>query len=180
MRFLKQKTLSKFTPNDQALFTNQYGRAVMNLNGGLRLPKGTTAERPQGTKTGDAEARTLDGPDGFIRYNKSINPLTGLEYGIEAYVGGSWEIVSAPGAASVTIQTIGPGDDTWTITPEALDQVPASANNIIVLIENVFQIPVTNFNLIYNYLGTQGDTRIEFTSAVPTDKNVTIFFGFAN
>lgn len=180
MKFLKQKTLSKFTPNDQTLFTNQFGRAVMNVHGGLRLPKGTTDERPQGTMPGDGPARTLGGTDGFIRYNTSINPVTGLAYGIEAYVGGAWEIVRAPGAAAVTIQTIGPGDDTWTITPEALDVVPASANNIIVLIENVMQIPVTNFNLLYNYLGTQGDTRIEFTSAVPTDKNVSVFFGFAN
>jgi hypothetical protein len=173
MKFLKQKTLSKFTPNDQALFTNQYGRAVMNLHGGLRLPKGTTAERPQGTKAGDGPARTLGGTDGFIRYNTSTSS-------IEAYVGGAWEVVRAPGATAVTIQTIGPGDDTWTVTPVPLDIVPASPNNLIVLIENVIQIPVTNFTLLYNYLGVQGDTRILFMSEVPTDKNVTVFFGFAN
>ena len=47
MRFLKQKTISKYSPSDNTLFTNHYGRAVMDLTGGLRLPKGSTAERPQ-------------------------------------------------------------------------------------------------------------------------------------
>lgn len=179
MRFLKSKVLSRFSPSDQTLFTNQYGRAVMNLAGGLRLPKGTTAERPQGTKSGDSSVRTLGGVNGFIRYNTDIDPDTGLEIGIEAYVGGAWEILRAPGAGAIVKQTITTADGIET-TFGPLERIPASENNIIVLVENVFQISDTNFNLSYNYLGTPGDTRIVFTSPPPPAKNITIYFGYAD
>lgn len=166
MRFLKQKTLSKYTPNDQTLFTNHYGRAVMNISGAIRLPKGNESERPD-----LSGVRTLGGPNGFIRYNTDTDS-------IEAYVGGAWEVVRAPGATSITKQTLGPGDDIET-TFGPLDIDPASENNILVLVENVFQISDTNYNLEYNYLGS-GRTYIQFTSPVPLDKNITIYFGFAN
>lgn len=166
MRFLKQKTLSKFTPNDQTLFTNQYGRSVMNVSGAVRLPKGSTAERPN-----VSGVRTLGGANGFIRYNTDTDT-------IEAYIDGVWEVVRAPGATTITKQTLGPGDDVET-TFGPLDLDPASENNILVLVENVFQISDTNYNLEYNYLGS-GQTYIQFTSPVPLDKYITIYFGFAN
>lgn len=166
MRFLKQKTLSKYSPSDNSLFTNHYGRAVMDLSGGLRLPKGTTIERPQ-----TSGVRNGNGANGFIRYNTDTNSL-------EAYIDGVWEVVRAPGATTITKQTLGPGDDVET-TFGPLDIEPSSENNILVFVENVFQISDTNYNLDYNYLGS-GDTYIQFTSPVPLDKYVTIYFGFAN
>jgi hypothetical protein len=81
MKFLKQKNISKFSISDNTLFANQYGRAVMDLTGGLRLPKGTTAQRPQ-----LINVRTPEGPDGYIRYNTTMNV-------IEAYIDGSWVVV---------------------------------------------------------------------------------------
>ena len=81
MRFLKQKTLSKYSPSDQSLFTNHFGRAVMQLTGGLRLPKGTTAQRPQ-----LSGVRTTGAANGFMRYNTTTNS-------IEAYIDGVWEVV---------------------------------------------------------------------------------------
>lgn len=166
MRFLKQKTLSKYSPSDNSLFTNHYGRAVMDLSGGLRLPKGSTVERPQ-----VSGVRNGNGANGFIRYNTDTNSL-------EAYIDGVWEVVRAPGATTITKQTLGPGDDVET-TFGPLDIEPSSENNILVFVENVFQISDTNYNLDYNYLGS-GQTYIQFTSPVPLDKYVTIYFGFAN
>jgi hypothetical protein len=166
MRFLKQKTLSKYSPSDNTLFTNQYGRAVMDLTGGLRLPKGTTAERPN-----VLGVRNPNGPSGFIRYNTDTNS-------IEAYIDGVWEVVRAPGPTSITKQTLGPGDEVET-TFGPLSQIPSSANNILVFVENVFQISETNYTLADNYLGS-GDTYIVFTSPIPLDKYVTVYFGFAN
>ena len=90
MRFLKQKTLSKYSPSDQTLFANHYGRAVMEITGGLRLPKGTTAQRPN-----LSGVRTTGGANGFMRYNTTTNS-------IEAYVDGVWEVVRAPGATAIT------------------------------------------------------------------------------
>jgi hypothetical protein len=166
MRFLKQKTLSKYSPSDQTLFTNHYGRAVMEITGGLRLPKGTTAQRPN-----LSGVRTTGGANGFMRYNTTTNS-------IEAYVDGVWEVVRAPGATAITKQTLGPGNEVET-TFGPLTKIPNSENNILVFVENVFQISDTNYNLVDNYLGS-GNTYIVFTSSVPLDKYITIYFGYAD
>lgn len=165
MKFLKQKTLSRYSPSDNAMFTNQFGRAVMDLTGGLRLPKGTTAQRPQ-----LSNVRTPTGPNGFIRYNTDSNE-------VEAYVDGAWETVVAPGVSAVARQELGPGDDVET-TFGPLDEVPSTELSILVYVENVFQHSDTNFNLVYDYLGTPGDTRIVFTSPVPLDKYIYIYYGY--
>lgn len=166
MRFLKQKALSRFSQTDQTLFTNHYGRAVMDVAGGLRLPKGTEAQRPN-----VSGVRTLGGPNGFIRYNTDTDS-------IEAYIAGSWEVVRAPGAASIYKQTLGPGDGIET-TFGPLYEIPDAEDNIIVLVENVWQISNDNFNVDFNYLGS-GNAYIQFTSPVPVDKNITIYYGFTN
>ena len=138
----------------------------MDLTGGLRLPKGTTAERPD-----LSGVRTPNGADGYIRYNTETNS-------IEGYVAGVWEIVTAPGTTGITKQTLGPGNEVDTIFGP-LSLIPPSENSILVFVENVFQISDTNFNLLYNYLGS-GNTYIQFTSAIPLDKYITIYFGFSN
>jgi hypothetical protein len=166
MKFLKSKNISKFSINDRTLIaypdTNgPGGRVVMNSHGGLMLPKGSTSQRPQLTGV-----RQPTDANGTIRYNTSTSS-------IEAYVGGNWEVVRAPGAATITKQTLGPGD-AFNTDFGPLTLTPAGADNIIVLVENVMQISVTNFDLI------TGNTYIRFTSPVPLGKYVTVYFGFAN
>jgi hypothetical protein len=177
MRFLKQKTISKYSPSDDAMIvydvrpgshTANGGRAVMDLSGALRLPKGTTDQRPA-----TSGVRTPDGANGYIRYNTTTKS-------IEAYIDNVWEVVRAPGATAITKQTLGPGNEVDTIFGP-LDQIPSSENNILVLVENVLQLSDTNYNLLYGYAGPGGTgTYIEFTSSVPLDKYITILYGFAN
>jgi hypothetical protein len=165
MKFLKQKNISKYSATDQTLFTNHFGRAVMGLSGGLRLPQGTTAQRPNTSGVrypGDAS----EFADGTIRYNLDTNSL-------EALIAGVWEVVRAPGATTITKQTLGPGNDV-DVNFGPLTLTPSSADNIIVLVENVMQISTTNYTL------TSSNTVITFTSPVPSGKFVTIYFGFAN
>ena len=165
MKFLKQKNISKYSATDQTLFTNHFGRAVMGLSGGLRLPQGTTAQRPNTSGVrypGDAS----EFADGTIRYNLDTNSL-------EALIAGVWEVVRAPGATTITKQTLGPGDGV-AVAFGPLTLTPSSENNIIVLVENVMQIGTTNYTL------TSSNTVITFTSPVPVGKFVTVFFGFAN
>jgi hypothetical protein len=165
MKFLKQKNISKYSITDQTLFTNHYGRAVMGLSGGLRLPQGTTAQRPQ-TSGVRYPGNASEFADGTIRYNLDTNSL-------EALIAGVWEVVRAPGATTITKQTLGPGNDA-DVNFGPLTLTPSSADNIIVLVENVMQISTTNYTL------TSSNTVITFTSPVPTGKYVTIYFGFAN
>jgi hypothetical protein len=165
------------------LLANTYGRVVINTTSGLMVPKGTgdpafAPGTPQNQRPQLSGVRQPIDANGTIRYNTSTNPITGRPYGLEAYVDGNWEIVRAPGANTITKQTLGPGDDVETIFGP-LDIIPSADDNILVFVENVFQISVTNYNVLYNYLGS-GDAYIEFTSEVPTGKFITIYYGFSN
>jgi hypothetical protein len=177
MKFLKQKNISKFSITDQTLFTNQYGRAVMGLTGGLRLPQGTTAQRPQLTGVRYPGSST-EFADGTIRYNTTTNSL-------EALIAGVWEVVRAPGTTSIRKQTLSAGDgveDTFGPLAEIPIVPPIGTDfdyNIMVFVENVFQISVINYDVLFNYLGS-GNAFIKFTSPLDLGKAATIYYGFAN
>jgi len=107
MKFLKSQNTSKWTVNNYRFYSNEYGRYVMNGTGALRLPKGTTDQRPlinyspiPPDGTGDP-VRIPNEADGYIRYNTTLNI-------VEAYVGGGWEIVTAPATTGIFKQTLGP------------------------------------------------------------------------
>jgi hypothetical protein len=144
MKFLKTQNTSRYGLSDNAFRVNPYGRYIMDGTGALRLPKGTTAQRPQ-----LSGVSTPAGANGYIRYNTSIDPVTGQNIGLEAYVNGAWEVVRAPGSATVTKQTLGPGDYVNDVFGPLII-VPSSADNILVFVENVFQISTTNFLLEQN------------------------------
>lgn len=205
MKYLKQKTLSKFSPNDDALMvydsrgdghTANGTRAVIDLTGALRLPKGTDGQRPALTGV-----RTPAGPNGYIRYNTTTNVL-------EAYINSNWEIVRAGSGSTVVKQTIGPGDLVETkfgplqklgvsYTPPTLTSGGSPSTGVydypfIVLVENVMQISTTNYTVELNPAGTSSGTGylagasypagyyLSFTDPVPIGKYVTIYYGFAD
>jgi hypothetical protein len=174
MKFLKFQTTSKYSPSDNAISVNPYGRVVMDTKGGLMLPKGTSAQRPDlvgGRQPGTA--------DGTIRYNTDITA-------VEAYVGGNWELVVQPAASAITVQTLGPGDGTETVFGPVFEST--SANNVLCLVENVLQIPTTNFTLEQSVGGNLTGPNapyadgyyFKFTSPVPYSKYLTTFYGFSN
>jgi len=103
MRFLKSQYVSKYSPNDNTVRVNSYGRGVMDFNGAVMIPKGTTAQRPQLTGV----RHPIDG-NGYIRYNIDNDAVTGQPIGIEAYVGGAWQVVRGPAVGAVSIETLGP------------------------------------------------------------------------
>jgi hypothetical protein len=161
MKFLKTKNISQFSINDRALIYYPAGngpgnRIVVNANGGMMLPKGTTAQRPQLTSV-----RQPTDANGTIRYNTTIPAL-------EAYVGGAWVTVASPFAAAITKQTLGPGDGVSTIFgPLNSTYAPsyaASADNVLVLVENVMQISTTNFTINQNPTSTGTGAEINATA----------------
>lgn len=191
MKFLKTKNISKFSINDRALIYYPGGngpgnRIVMNAKGGLMLPKGTTGERPQLTSV-----RQPTDANGTLRYNTSLNIL-------EAYIGGSWVTVASALASAITKQTLGPGNGTETVfgplNASYVSAYSASADNIIVLVENVMQISTTNYSVQQSVSGSlTGPSApyadgwyVKFTSAVPATGGggnpvyVTIYYGYAN
>lgn len=195
MKYLKTKNISKWSTSDRSLIAYPDGvgpgnRVVLNAKGGLMLPKGTTAQRPQLTSV-----RQPTDANGTIRYNTSTTS-------IEAYIGGAWVTVSTSFASAVTKQTIGPGNGVELLFgPLNTTYAPsysASADNIIVLVENVMQISTTNFTIVQNpagvpsagFYGGAGSYPtgyyLQFTSPVPNTGGggnpvyVTIYYGYAN
>jgi uncharacterized protein (UPF0333 family) len=192
MKFLKTKNISKFSINDRSLIAYPDGvgpgnRVVVNAKGGIMLPKGTTAQRPQ-----LGSVRQPTDANGTIRYNTSTSS-------IEAYVGGTWVIVASPVASAIVKQTLGPGDGVERVfgplnsTAAFETAYSASADNIIVLVENVMQISTTNYTVVQSDGTTPINGNIytagwyiNFTSAVPASGGggnpvyVTVYYGYAN
>jgi hypothetical protein len=191
MRYLKTKNVSKWSTNDRSIIVYPNGngpgnRVVMNAKGGLMLPKGTLSERPQLTSV-----RQPTDANGTIRYNTTDST-------IEAYVGGTWVTVASPVASAITKQTLGPGDGVETVfgplNTSFVTSYSASDDNVIVLVENVFQISVTNYSIEQSVSGNLTGPNapyadgwyVKFTSAVPATGGggnpvyVTVYFGYAN
>ena len=196
MKFLKQKNISKFSISDNTLIANQYGRAVMDLTGGLRIPKGTTAQRPQ-----LSNVRTPNGPNGYIRYNTTTNS-------VEAYINGVWEVVRASGSTAIQVSRLAANGTETTFGPlntAYVTNYSASDYNVMVLIDNVMQIGAkVNYTIVRRQSGsfvsvnyspfsasgpgtyTDGEYYIQFPTAVPAFSGtgdpiyVTVFYGYGN
>jgi hypothetical protein len=206
MRFLKQKTISQYSAADDALMiydnrdlathTQNGGRAVMDISGALRLPKGTTDQRPKLTGV-----RTPNGPNGYIRYNTTTNSL-------EGYIGSAWEVIRAPGASAIQVSRFAANGTETTFGPLSssyTSSYTASDYNIMVLVDNVIQIGRTvNYVVTLRQSGsfvsvndapfsasgpgtyTNGQYYIQFPSAVPALDGsgnpiyVTVFYGYGN
>ena len=124
-----------------------YGYAANT--GATIIASGNTAQRPSSAANGS------------IRYNTTIPAL-------EAYVGGAWVTVASPFAAAITKQTLGPGDGVSTIfgplNATFAPSYAASADNILVLVENVMQISTTNFGIFQNPSATGSGAEINATA----------------
>ena len=161
-------------------------QVVVDSARAMVVPVGTLAERP-----GEAGIATSSAV-GQVRYNSTDQQL-------EAYQNGAWREVrfkepnQDPG---IVWQNIGVGnvaaDETVFGELQSNDTdypVPASANNILVLVENVLQIPTTNYTIHqtsdistgganegpnHPYTASGTGWWIKFTSPVPTGKPVTV------
>jgi hypothetical protein len=172
MKFLKTKNISKFSISDNTLIaypsgtSSKYSRVVIDATGGLMLPKGTgdtaySSDTPQNQRPRLTGVRQPTDANGTIRYNTTLNI-------IEAYVGGAWVTVASPLASAVTKQTLGPGDGTSTIfgplNTTFAASYAASADNVLVLVENVMQISTTNFTINQNPTSTGTGAEINATA----------------
>lgn len=90
MKFLKSPNLSNYGLTDSALIANPYGRYVMSGQGGLRIPAGPQAARPQ-----VSGVAAPGGANGYIRYNTDAGT-------VEAYVGGGWSVLGTAAALEFT------------------------------------------------------------------------------
>lgn len=170
MKFLKTKNISKFSVSDNAYIQFPSGRIFIDSTNSLQIPKGSTADRPQASLLSSS----------MVRYNTSSgagnNPAS-TAIGLEVYHDGAWRTVRFKGPSTITKQTLGPGNSSETKFGP-LTFVPSTADNILVLVENVFQISTTNFTIVTNPVGYASGTYINFLSSVPVGKEITVYYGF--
>jgi len=136
------------------------------------VPKGSTAERPTYPN------------NGHLRYNTDENKF-------ELYEAGAWRSArfSEPVRAGIKVQTLGLGDASEQFFG-VLDSgdtdypVPVAPQNILVFVENVFQLPANehgvggNYDIVQNPAGKPTGYYIYFNEAPPVGKPVTVIHNF--
>ena len=130
-----------------------YPHSNFKLGGtdGVRVPSGTTAQRPEDTFLGN----------GMIRYNLTTTSL-------EAYVAGAWSVIRVPGTSTITKDTA-TGNNVLTAF-NMLSASVADENNVLIFINNVFQ----EADVAYTISGT----TVTFTSPPPNAHKIVALSGF--
>lgn len=175
MRLLKAQNTNLRSIYGKGVKYTVDGQVILDSNGAVLVPVGPTAERPQSPT------------NGFLRYNTTDNRF-------EVYEAGVWIGVrnTAPStAAPITVQTLGTGDDLETKfgtlnSGDPFFPIPIAAQNILVFIENIYQLPTTNYVLVQNPTGNSPSTGnpypagwyIDFGTPVPLGKPVTVLHNF--
>jgi len=163
MKFLKTKNISKFSVSDRTLIVNPYGRIATNSKNSLQIPVGNDAQRPQ----------TSLAKEGQMRMNTQV---LGAGYGeFEVYQAGAWRNVKFKTPSQVTYSTLGAGDTVETLFGPLSPTPPSTIENgapwtgaqLMVYVENVFQLFGTNYTIIQNPCNVTG-TIISFTSGSKT------------
>lgn len=175
MRLLKAQNTNLRNIYGNGVKYDVNGQVIMDSTNVALLPKGTTSQRPTSPN------------NGHVRYNTTTNQL-------EAYQNSAWrqlrfkEPNQDPG---ITQQALGNGDATETVFGPLVSgdteyPVPAAAQNVLVFIENVFQVSTTNYTLEQSVSGSltgpgnpyADGWYIKFTSPVDAAKPVTVLHNF--
>lgn len=157
MKFYKRQSLNLHSPMDNTLAVEEDGRAIIDTTQSLRVPRGTIAQRPADTVTGQ------------IRQNTEYSEL-------ETLVNDKWERVRTVRPATIVVQNLGSGNYYSNIFgPLNIDYQPSydeSPANIMVYVDNVYQIPFTNYDITVDPSPTQ-----TITTATSTASETTLYLG---
>lgn len=149
MKFIKRQSLHNyFNPMDGALVVTPDDVITTNTKKGLQTPSGNSLERNDVPRNGE------------IRYNTQL----GVNGELELFVNGGWEIIKTNRQQIITQQTFTNSNYSNTIFgPLAYEVDVNRPQNVSVYIENVFQIPSTNYVLRQSVLGNQLTTSTVLT-----------------
>ena len=130
-----------------------YALDVSGSTDALKLPSGTTAQRPTATA-------------GIIRYNSQTSKYEACNDGstyVELAIAGDTPSISKVSAT---------GDGSSTVFGSFFGSAPETVNNVLVFIDNVMQEPTENY--------TVSGTTITFTSAPHSGARIFALTGFDN
>jgi len=177
MKFLKRSQLNFRNVADNSIAVEITGEVKLDTTYAALVPNGQTSERP-----------TTGSTNGQVRYNTETQEF-------EFRQNNQWRRVAFKEPTTITAQNIGTGDDaelyfgpliSGFTDLAGVDLVPelTTPQNIMVYVENVYQLPVTNYTLedlatgnpLLN--GRDPGRFVKFDSAVPFGKPVTALHGF--
>lgn len=165
MKFLKRSNLDSRNIKDNAVAVEVDNEIKLQSSNVLLIPVGSQSERP------------ISPTNGHMRYNTTSNEFE--------FYKDAWRKVSFKEPTTITQQNLGNGNATE-IYFGPLNSGNADypypdldkPQNIIVLVENVFQLSTTNYTLEDNPAGKSAGRYIKFDSAVPLGKPVVVLHGF--
>ena len=154
MRYLKRQSTNTRLIAGRGVVYDQYEQLIIPGTGAILVPKGDTASRPNPAEVGQ------------LRYNtdtRSFEYYEGVPNG-----GNAWKQARFREPVTVTKQNLGNGDDQEVnFGPLNANDVdfyyPANPEQVLVMVENVLQIPDTNYSIVQQpcYYNT---TQIGFAS----------------
>jgi len=132
MKFYKRLPLDRHAPTSNSLSLLVDGRLVTDSTNSYELPRGTKIQRPPQVVNGQ------------IRYSTTLKE-------IEARVKDVWEKVRTVRPATLAVQNLGVGNNQNAVFgPLNTDYSPSYAAgdaNVMVYVDNVYQIPGVNYTL---------------------------------
>lgn len=163
MRYIKKLALYKKSPMNDRFSVLDDNRIVTTSKATMQLPAGEKTDRPA----------TALLTTGTIRYNNTLKEFE--VYNPEPYNTGvsntKWEILRTIRQAKITRQTLGYGNSSYEDTvfgPLAYNVDVNKPQNILLYVENVPQIPVTDYILIQDPASTTATLAVSTSSGVTT------------
>ena len=142
MKFVKSLNLNRYRPLSNNFSVEIDGRIRTDSVAELQLPSGTTDQRVQTFNNGQ------------IRYNKDLNE-------IEAYINGTWEILRTRRQGNIQFQNVATGDYISTVFgPLSVRLDPTKPQNVMLYVENVYQVPSVNYNLVNDFVQTKATVGV--------------------
>jgi hypothetical protein len=192
MKFIKTFKINNKKVKDKSFIYRTDQQLIMDSVVSLRVPTGTGDPNFAPGTSENQRPNLPYAQNGLLRYNLSLDALEVLQAGI-------WYQLKTKTPLAIVQQSFIPTPDepltgiTYVDGHEIhfgplkgqADQPPVGPRNILVYIENVPQIPITNYDLIEsnNFVGQPGKVYpqgiyLEFSSPVPMGKTVTVLHGF--
>ncbi len=130
MKFVKRLNLDSKNPIDKTFAVEQNGKIVTDSVASIQIPAGSTNQRVESYQNGQ------------LRYNTDLQEF-------EGYINGQWELLRTRRQANITFQTVGTGNYVnTTYGPLSYRQNPNKPENVLVFVENVYQVPTVNYTLV--------------------------------
>ena len=164
MRLIKAQSTNLRNIKGRGVKYDIYNTIQLDSEVGAVMPTGNTYYR------GDFPV------NGTLRYNTDTEAF-------EGYANGTWKQIRRVEPTSIVQQNLGNGDASETLfgpldSGDIETPVPSAAQNVLVFVENVFQIATTNYTLVQNPAGKIAGWYIQFSSAPDLGKPVTVLHNF--